>query len=170
MRRIVCVAAALVALSGCRSGGARNDSGVFKELTAERLRIVDSEGRPRVYMGEVKDKGYSALSVLDQEGKVRLVVILLADGSPLVALNDGDEHVGVGLGLGASKGGTAFLSFRDKNEKDRLALGVDQKDGSASVTLTDSSEKRRVVIEVDGKDAASLTVKDKDEKPVFKAP
>lgn len=89
--------------------------GHFRQITAERITIVDSAGQKFILIGSDKEKG-TGMSILNREGKSV-----------------------IGIGTTADEGGSGIM-VSDKKGRPRIGLGLDE--GIPSVALVNEKGKK----------------------------
>jgi hypothetical protein len=77
--------------------------------------------------------------LVDQNGMLRAILGLSADGQPYLAFLDGNETRRVWIGIGQESG----LAVRDIDGKTRLVLSVDR-DGEPSLVVRDRQHQSRI--------------------------
>jgi hypothetical protein len=130
------------------SGGwvwALTTDGKFKTIFADRVQIEDKNGQRVIDLAPLSNGG-SALFVFDRDGRSRLEAGTYADGLPFVALESDDRTVRALLRL-AGPNQAGMLVFKDKNNRDRLILGLnpDRPDEEPFLVSIDPAGNRRLI-------------------------
>lgn len=102
-------------------------------IEARTLVIADEEGRPRILIGVMED-GSPGIHLLDTEGKSRAMIMLEPAGAPGILFNDPDGRSRMAFSL--ADGENANLNLLDENGRLRLVLGS-RPDGSAAIGILD---------------------------------
>ena len=133
--------------------------------------------------------GAVSLGLLDNDDKIRSVLIVDANGIPRLELFGADEtrrvvlsvfpnRSGLAIFGEAARGGavldvvadgTASLGLTDRTERSRVGLQL-RADGTVLLNFNDSSEKVRAALGVGVDGAPGLGLWDKDGKRIWQAP
>lgn len=100
------------------------------------LQIVDAAGKTRAWLG-VDETGALNLRAMDEDGRMRSVLAVNADGTAGLLLYD-DKILRSGLSA-------TGLSFRDSNGNTRVLVGT-LEDGTASIIFSDTNGGVRSVV------------------------
>ncbi len=143
------------------------------EEGAPFLVLWDEEGKERASLGGLKSSG---LSLSDAEGRKRISIAVLHDGSPGLALYDTKRLFR--LALNVSDNGSPTVTLRDASGKERASLSV--WDDRPMFELSDGNRRVRAVLGVttvankDGtgerRDEGSLVLYDAEGNPVWLSP
>jgi len=129
-------------------------------VRAQGFEVVDGEGRVRARLGLAAGQPRPILVFCDEQGKTRVSMSLLADGSPVLALSDKEAKPRAGLMLTA--GGLPIVGLVDGQGKRRASLGL-AGDGSPSLDLYDQGAMLRASLSLAPDGSPALAVLDKDQ-------
>lgn len=131
---LLCSLLALV-LMGAKMG---LHDGHFRQITAEKISIIDASGQERMTLGVLEDHA-TGIRVFNRNGKRVLGMGIAADeeGSGiLVADKEGTPRFGLGMDMGIPS-----LAMADENGKKIIALGGDNK--GYGLVIMDGNEVER---------------------------
>jgi hypothetical protein len=111
-----------------------------KSVTAERFRLVDSDGELRAVMKTKQDE--PVVQFMDDEHRVRFEIKLENDW-PVMSLMNDDSKTQIEFGLA---GGKPALFFKDSTGSLRLGIALSKPDGSPRLLILDQDEKPRFAI------------------------
>lgn len=114
--------------------------GNFSQVTAERITIVDDEGRELIQIGS--DKERTGIRMLSKAGKRVLGLgYSTPDGESGILVADNDGRPRIGLGMDGNVPGVALVN---ENGKKILAMGGDER--GYGLTIFDDKEVQRASI------------------------
>jgi hypothetical protein len=146
------LASSLVAL-GVMGATVATQDGHFRQITTERVSIVDSTGHEFILIGSGPEG--IGMRILDKAGKRVMSLGLAADeeGSGiLVADRDGRPRVGLGTDKGMPS-----LAMVDEKGKKVIAIGGDESSGYG-LEILDQNEVARVGLRIDKQGNSGLTI------------
>lgn len=166
---MIVLASSLVAL-GVMGATVATQDGHFRQITAEKVSIVDSTGHEFILIGSGPEG--TGMRILDKAGK-RVMSLGLApdeEGSGiLVADGDGRPRVGLGMdkgvpslamvdekgkkiiGLGGDKASGYGLIVMDQNQVERVGVGIDKQGNSGIMFYNDHGQYvRGIILQQDG--------------------
>ena len=132
-------------------------------VRATQFILEDKQGKPRIGLGTIMDE--PVLSMIDANGKIRIVIDITKKDGPRMALLDENEETRALLNL-LPKGGALFRLNDTKGNTRAMLSGLG--DG-AGLSLFDVNGKPRVVMDVNKKDGAGMTMFDERGNPIWAA-
>ena len=130
--------------------------GQFRQITAQRISIVDGSGQEIMLIGFEEELG-TGIRILSKAGKRLVGIGITPDGSGsgiLVADKEGRPRIGLGMDEGIPS-----MAMTDENGKKILAMGGDEQ-GYGFVVM-DSNEVERVGLGFDKGDTGIAIYDDK---------
>lgn len=121
----------------------RDGAWTVESVSAEEVVLRDADGIARGRMAT--DDGRAQLTLSDQDGRERIRLTVLADGSPGVTISDPDARPRAVLGY--LPDGTTNLVFADAQGISRAVFGLDA-DGSTQALFADRSGMIRALVGV----------------------
>ncbi len=125
-----------------------------KSVTAERFRLVDSDGELRAVMKTKQDQ--PVVQFMDDEHRVRFEIKLENDW-PVMSLMNDDAKTQIEFGLADGK---PALFFKDSAGSLRLGIALSKPDGSPRLLILDQDEKPRFTILQDETGTPQITALD----------
>jgi hypothetical protein len=135
-----------------------------RSVEAQRFVLLDAAGKARG--GFIMDADRPKLVLFDKSGKARAGLALATDGSPSLALHDGEERPRAGFSLESDR---VYLSLYGSGGKGSAGLAVGS-DGAVILLLRDREEKERVGVTVTPSGVPTMEFLDKDGRVIWKAP
>jgi len=128
-------------------------------VEAERIVLVDSDGRPR---GEwsVDEEGHVSLKMLDMQQRERMSLSVRDQGYPGLSLSNAQGERRVALGLLPDE--TTSLVFADGAGVPRAVLGLVRGD-AANLLLADADGVSRIGFGLDGRGLGSVLLPDESD-------
>jgi hypothetical protein len=105
-----------------------------RTLTTESLVVVDSTGTTRATFAATE--GFPVLAFFDGNGKARATLQVQPDGSPILALTNGDGAGGLWL---HTMNGKPFLEAVDNDNKNQVGLGL-TKQGNPGLVIVSNGK------------------------------
>lgn len=146
-----------VLLSGMLLASAAREETVIDDLRVKNLSVVDNEGKVRIVAGTLPD-GNAALRWFDSDGKGRLYAGTTREGSGAITWIDPEAKIRMFASTGSD--GNAGMWWFDCDEKGRIAVGTDAK-GLASVRWFDRDDKVRIAAGTTENGDAGITLNGK---------
>jgi hypothetical protein len=156
----------LLALVAVGAMGQVLPKAVPKVVEAERFVVRDTRGKISATLGAGSGTTTPALSLADQNGKLRAGLAVLSDGAVGLVLADKDGNLRASIGLAADASSQVILY----NKEGRGGAGLIVRADGAGLTLDDKDGERRVMLGLNAYGFPSLHLSDKDGKVIWKAP
>jgi hypothetical protein len=171
---IVLLVAIIAFTSTPRMREARAGDSSAKNLVAKSLTIVDEHGKPRIKLASIENS--AALVLYDEKGTIR--ASLGTDNETGTALGLNDEKGKPRAALYGTRDGSALALF-DEQGKPSAGLATDK--GAPRLAIVDGQGTLRAVFgsaqledtrtgETEATGPSSVTLFDKDGKPIWRAP
>jgi hypothetical protein len=131
-------------------------------LSAERLVIINQNGRPRVALDG------TGLQLLDEKGCARILMAVDGDG-PAVQVCDESGKLRLSLGSSAAEGSYGLSMIDQQGKVIARAIMRNELHGIASFGLYDASGQIRANLSTSGSTQANLTFTDEDGRFIWRA-
>lgn len=133
-------------------------------VVARAVHVVDSTGLARISL-QLDSDGSPRIDLGDTEKRPRLALRVLGDGTPVISFGDANRKSRLLLDLGAD--GAPRLRLGDGT---RPRLGLFVFDSGPAIGLNDAAGRRRAMFALLGNGQPILQLLNENDQPLFEAP
>ena len=111
----------------------------FDTITCNAWRVVDKDGKTRIYAAALHD-GSASMNWFDKDEKLRITASTLANGTSSFALSDKDEKLRISASTRAD--GNAIVALSDKDNNGRI-MAATLADGTVFLPTQDDHPPKK---------------------------
>lgn len=132
-------------------------------VTCRGLIVEDEDGKTRIALGTNPEDENGIIGIFDKNGKPRVALQILSDGTGEIYL--GDENGKSRVNLHVDNDGRGLIGIQDENQKFLVSLALDTNKGM--LTFLDKNRKARTTIGTLPDERGAISIFDENMKPII---